>query len=85
MSNLSKHSEAVNVFLSWVVGVCFVFFDWEHILCGVLLHPSQLFFFLGQLSVQYLFGQDLCVYLASSVYKTSAVRMASMQPILLIF
>lgn len=25
MSNLSKHSEAVNVFLSWVVEVCFVF------------------------------------------------------------
>lgn len=47
--------------------------------------PHSFFFFLGQLSVQYLFGQDLCVYLASSVYKTSAVRMASMQPILLIF
>lgn len=56
---------------------------------GVLLHPSWLFFyfffFLAELSVQYLFGQDLCVYLASSAYKTSAVRMASMQPILLIF
>lgn len=25
MSNLNKHSEAVNVFLSWVVEVCFVF------------------------------------------------------------
>jgi len=47
--------------------------------------PHGFFFFLAELSVQYLFGQDLCVYLASSVYKTSAVRTASMQAILLIF
>lgn len=49
--------------------------------------PHGFFFvvFPDELSVQYLFGQDLCVYLASSVHKPSAVCMASMQPILLIF
>lgn len=59
--------------------VLLLFFGWEHILLGVLLHPSwPFFFFLAVLSVQYLFGQGLCVYLASSEYKTSAVHMGSM-------
>lgn len=58
-------------------------FAWSSITS--LMAFFNFFYFPDELSVQYLFGQDLCVYLASSVYKPSAVCRASMQPILLIF
>lgn len=67
----------------------FVLFFWlgGHFAWSFIISLMAFFFFVfpDELSVQYLFGQDLCVYLASSVHKPSAVCMASMQPILLIF
>lgn len=79
MSNLSKHSEVVNAFfilscwgLFWVFlaghTFCLEFYDIFH---------GSFSFFSWAVSAVLVCSQDVCVYLASSVHKTSAVCMAN--------
>lgn len=75
---MSFYPELLRVFLFFWLGAHFAWSFITSLMAFFFFPPDEL-------SVQYLFGQDLCVYLASSVHKPSAVCMASMQPILLIF